>query len=260
MIKVDNVCFYAKNKMILENISFSVNSGECIALTGPNGAGKTTLMKILNGFIKADTGNVTLYNKNILEYKKREKAKLISYVPQNSYTFMSDFTALEYTSAGRYPFTSFFNTLTKDDMDKVYYYMNITNTYHLKDINISKLSGGEMQRVNIAAALSQEAKIMMMDEPASFLDPKTKHDIYSLLDKLNRDEKITLIIITHDINYAAMLNSKFLCLKNGKIFKFENKDKVISDKIFNELYNMDFEYINYNNTVKIEPKWKKILR
>lgn len=254
MINVDNVSFYAKNKEILKNISFSVESGECIALTGPNGAGKTTLMKILNGFIKADSGAVLLYNKNILEYKKREKAKLISYVPQNSYTFMSDFTALEYTSAGRYPFSSFFNTLTKEDMEKVYYYMNITNTYHLKDVNISKLSGGEMQRINIAAALAQEAKIMMMDEPASFLDPKTKHDIYTLLDNINRKEKITLIIITHDINYASMLNSKFLCLKNGEIFKFDHKDNIVNNKIFNELYDMDFEYINYNNTIKVEPK------
>lgn len=253
MLKVSNLSYIVQNKTILDNVSFEILEKEIIAIVGPNGAGKTTILKAINSFIKPTSGNIYLYDKDINSYSRKEKAKLISYVPQNFQMSMTDFTVAEYVATGRYPYLDYFGNLTKEDHDKINHYMEITNIAKFKDTNISKLSGGEMQRVNIATALAQEAKIMFLDEPASFLDPKTKDDIHNLLLNINKEEKTTIVMVTHDINYAIMSNAKFLCLQNGNIKHFTHRDEIYKDKLFDSLFNMNFSYIPYKDSFAILP-------
>ncbi len=254
MIKAENISYTVNNNRILQNISFTVNTSDMVSIIGPNGAGKSTLANIINGIIKIKNGNIMLYNKNIYLYNKKDKAKLISYVPQDYSFSVADFTAYEYTATGRYPYLDYFGTLMDEDKEKIKYYMELTNTYHLKNRHISTLSGGERQRVNIAAALTQEAEIIILDEPASFLDPKTKYDINNLLIKLNHENKYTIIMITHDLNYALAAHSKFMCIKNGSLLAFENTENMVKNKIFDELYDMEFTYIHHPDKEIIIPK------
>ncbi len=254
MIKAENITYSINNNIILDNISFNINPSEMVSIIGPNGAGKSTLANIITGIIKIKEGSIYLYDKDIYEYSKKDKAKLISYVPQDYSFSVADFTAYEYTATGRYPYLDYFGTLLKEDREKIEYYMQLTNTYHLKDRHISTLSGGERQRVSIAAALTQEAEIIILDEVASFLDPKTKYDINNLLITLNRNNKYTIIMITHDLNYALSAKSKFLCIKNGRMTAFESSQDMIEKKIFNDLFDMEFTYIHHENKEVIIPK------
>lgn len=254
MLKINNLSYSVKNKEILKDISFSAGSGGLISVIGPNGAGKTTMLKIIDGIETASGGNVELFNKDIKAYSKKDLAKLISYVPQIYNAVITDFTAEEIVAAGRYPYLDYFGGLGKEDKEIVNRIMNITDTAVFKDAPVSSLSGGERQRVYIAAALAQEAGIMLLDEPTAFLDPKAKYDINALLAKLNKSENITIITVTHDLNYAVELNSRFLCLKNGSLFAFKETADMIKERVFDSLYDMPFDYVFHNSKIAVMPK------
>ena len=254
MIKVNNISYSIKNNNIIHNISLNIKPGQMISIIGPNGAGKSTLANIIAGIIKPDKGNVTIYDKNILKINKKEKAKLISYVPQQVSFSVSDFTVEDFVATGRYPYLDYFGTITKEHLDKIHYYMNLTNIYHLKERHISTLSGGERQKVNIAAALAQEAEFMLLDEISSFLDPKAKYEINNLLVKLNQENKYSIILITHDLNYALAVNSSFICIKKGKLFAYAESNEMVEKNIFSSLFDMEFIYLKENQRTVIVPK------
>ena len=254
MIKVNNISYSIKNNDIIHNISLNIKPGQMISIIGPNGAGKSTLANIIAGIMKPDKGNVTIYDKNILKINKKEKAKLISYVPQQVSFSVSDFTVEDFVATGRYPYLDYFGTITKEHLDKIHYYMNLTNIYHLKERHISTLSGGERQKVNIAAALAQEAEFILLDEISSFLDPKAKYEINNLLVKLNQENKYSIILITHDLNYALAVNSSFICIKKGKLFAYAESNEMVEKNIFSSLFDMEFIYLKENQRTVIVPK------
>lgn len=253
MIKVNNISYRIKNNDIISNISLNIKQGQMVSIIGPNGAGKSTLANIITGIIKPDNGNVTIYDKNILKINKKEKAKLISYVPQQVNYSVADFTVEDFVAAGRYPYLDYFGTITKEHLDKIHYYMSLTNIYNLKERHISTLSGGERQKVNIAAALAQEAEFILLDEISSFLDPKAKYEINKLLINLNKEKKYSIILITHDLNYAISADSLFICLKNGSLFAYENTENMINNDIFSHLYDIKFTYLKHENNIAIIP-------
>lgn len=254
MIKASDISYIINNNKILDNITFTIKQGEMVSIIGPNGAGKSTLANIIMGILKSSSGTITLYNKNIHSYSKKDKAKLISYVPQDYSFSVSDFTVEEFVSSGRYPYLDYFGTITQYHLEKIHYYMNMTNVYHLKNRNISSLSGGERQKVSIAAALAQEAEFILLDEISSFLDPKTKHEINNLLIKLNVENNYTVIMVTHDLNYALAANSSFICIKNGKLFSRVNTLELVNNNILSKLFEIDFIYLNHDNRVVTFPK------
>lgn len=254
MIKVNNISYRIKNNDIISNISLNIKQGQMVSIIGPNGAGKSTLANIITGIIKPDNGNVTIYDKNILKINKKEKAKLISYVPQQVNYSVADFTVEDFVAAGRYPYLDYFGTITKEHLDKIHYYMSLTNIYNLKERHISTLSGGERQKVNIAAALAQEAEFILLDEISSFLDPTAKYEINNLLVKLNQKNKYSIILITHDLNYALAVNSSFICIKNGKLFSCAESNEMVEKNIFSSLFDMEFIYLKENQRTVIVPK------
>lgn len=254
MISVENISYTIKNKKIIDDISLTINHGDMVCIIGPNGAGKSTLVKLMAGILKENSGNINVYNKNIHLYKKKDRAKLISYVPQEYNFSVADLTVEEFTATGRYPYLDYFGTITKEQQEKIDYYLNITNIYNLKDRHISTLSGGEKQRVLIAAALAQEAEFIILDEVSSNLDPKTKHDINNLLINLNKEKHYSIIMVSHDLNYCLEAKAKFLCIKNGRLHAFKTYKEIFEEKIFDSLFNMEFSYIKYENKEVIIPK------
>lgn len=254
MIKVSSITYKIKNNVILNDISLDIKKGDFISIIGPNGAGKSTLANIIAGIAKPDSGFVTINNENIYNISKKRKAQIISYVPQGYNFSVADFTAEEFTATGRYPYLDYFGTLTKEHMEKVHYYMNLTNIYHLKDRHISTLSGGQYQKVNIAAALAQEAEYILLDEITSFLDQKAKYEINNLLLKLNQENNYSIIQISHDLNYALNANSLFLCIKNGKLFAKASAQEMVNDDIFTSLFDMEFLYMTQNSKIAVVPK------
>ena len=167
-IEARNVSFGYENRLVLTDISFSIGSGELVALIGPNGSGKTTLLKTLLGFLPAKNGQVSLQDRPLRAYPVKERAKTIAYVSQQpALTF--PLTSYELVSLGRYPHASRFN-FSSADAAAVESALEQTDSGHLKERYFGTLSGGEKQKILIARALAQSARILLLDEPTLHLD------------------------------------------------------------------------------------------
>lgn len=199
---VKNVSFKANSQQILSNVSFEVFKGQYIAIIGPNGGGKTTLIRLLLGLEKPSSGEIKLYGKKIKNFKTWDK---IGYVPQRASHVDENFPATveDIVKMGRTSKRSIFSRFNKEDRDSVKDAMIKMDVLDLKDKMVGKLSGGQRQRVMIARALSSKPDILILDEPNTGVDMVSQKRFYALLSKLNKDENITILFITHDIGVIA---------------------------------------------------------
>ena len=239
VIEIKDYSFSIGGADILKNISLDVFEGEYLSIIGPNGAGKSTLLKCLIRIYTGGKGVIRLYGKLLSEYGQKELARLISYVPQSDGRNL-DFTVYEFVLMGRYPYLSPFSSVKSSDKSAVDDALKLTETARLSDRSINTLSGGEKQNVMIAAAIAQGAKILLLDEPTTFLDPKHQSDINRTLKRVNRASGITIISVTHDINSAAMISDRMTVLKNGRSefsgVPSELMDNTVLEKVYNNVF------------------------
>ncbi|MFK5938863.1 MAG: metal ABC transporter ATP-binding protein [Sulfurimonas sp.] len=219
---VKNVNFQANEQQILSNVSLEVFNGQYIALIGPNGGGKTTLVRLLLGLEKPSSGEIKLYGKKIHSFKEWRK---IGYVPQRASHVDENFpaTVQDIVNMGRISKRSLFSRESKEDKDAVEDAMIKMDVLDLKDKMIGKLSGGQRQRVMIARALASNPEILILDEPNTGVDMVSQKRFYALLAKLNKEENITILFITHDIGVIAddigrmfTVNQKVVVCNNPK--------------------------------------------
>jgi ABC-type cobalamin/Fe3+-siderophores transport systems, ATPase components len=226
IINLNNVEFgYGKLK-VLRNIDLSVEEGQFLSIIGPNGAGKSTLLKVINNIYENYEGSIFIYGKNAKDYKRKELARIISFVPQD--TFLDfEFSIEELVFMGRYPFQKRFQNDAKYDYDISYRAMALTNTLEIKDRLITQISGGERQRALIAKALAQDPKIILLDEPTSHLDINHQIEVLELLKELNLKQNLTIISVLHDLNLASRYSDKLVLLKDGQILKSGSVEEVL---------------------------------
>lgn len=237
-IEVNNVSFSYSGQTVLDNISFSVNSGEYLGIIGPNGGGKTTLIKIILGLLKPNTGTVRIFGQNIEEFKEKS---LIGYVPQRISQVVSQFpaTVKEVIETGRTARVGLFKKYTKNDKQAIEKAMEITGVAHLKHRLIEDLSGGERQRVFIARALAAEPKILILDEPSAGVDLASQKQFYAFIKSLNQKFELTIIFISHDIDVVAHEVKILLCLNKNLVchglpeefLKGEHMEKLYGKKV-----------------------------
>ena len=215
-IEVSNVSYSYNGQLVLNNISFSVNTGEYLGIIGPNGGGKTTLIKIILGLLKSDTGTVRIFGQDIKEFKERS---LIGYVPQRISQVASQFpaTVKEVLETGRTARIGLFKRHIRDDERAVKKAMEVAGVAHLRDRLIEDLSGGERQRVFIARALSAEPKILILDEPSVGVDLASQEQFYTFIQNLNQEFGLTIIFISHDIDVVAHEVKNLLCLNKNLV-------------------------------------------
>jgi len=247
ILEIEDYSFTISKKNILKNISFTVLEGEYLSIIGPNGAGKTTLLKCLDRIYTGGDGTLKLYDKTLNTYNQRNLAKFMSYVPQADSRFFP-FTVHEFVIMGRYPHLSPFSSIKKTDEDLIHKVLSLTGTAEFADRYLNTLSGGERQKVFIAGALVQEAKILLLDEPTTFLDPKHQVEIYNLLRRLNREYGITIISVTHDINSAVQWSDRILALKEGTIAFYGRAEDVMNNKILKRIYKKPFLFVKHPQT------------
>ncbi len=199
---VKNLNFIVNGQKILSNISLEIFKSEYIAIIGPNGGGKTTLVRILLGLDKPTSGEVKLYGKKMSEFKRWDK---IGYVPQRASLVDTSFPATveDIVNMGRTSKRALFSKKSKEDIQAVESAMIKMDVLHLKDRMVGDLSGGQRQRVMIARALASKPEILILDEPNTGVDVVSQKRFYTLLKKLNKEEKITVVFITHDIGVIA---------------------------------------------------------
>jgi iron complex transport system ATP-binding protein len=236
----------SKNK-ILSSVSLNIYEGEYLSIIGPNGAGKTTLLKCLMRIFTGIQGTVLLKGTPIENLSQKNIARHISYVPQSNGRFFP-FTVEEFVMMARYPHLSPFTSINLKDKTAVHDALTLTNTSRFAERQMDTLSGGEKQAVFIAAALAQGSKILLLDEPTTFLDPKHEADIYKILKRINRDFNRTVVSVTHDINSAVLQSDRIAILKNGKIIFCGTPGDVMNNNILQQAYEKSFTFIEYPGT------------
>ena len=226
-VKLSKIRFgYSPQNPVLKDVGFSADEGEFIFLIGVNGSGKSTLLKIIAGFLHPQSGEAEIEGKNLNAYNHRELAELLAYVPQN-YLPTFPYTVYEFVATGRTPYLNFYGKLKKRDKEIVERNLELIGAEKIANKEITKISGGEFRRVLIARALTQEPKILLLDEISAFLDIEHQISIFEFLSELNRNEKITIISVSHDLNLAGMFAQNIVLLSNG--FAEKNpKEKILT--------------------------------
>jgi len=246
ILEIKNLYYTINNKKILDNISFDISSGDFISVLGPNGAGKTTLIKNITNIIHYNSGLILLNNKDIKKYRKKEFSKNVAYIPQ-SINIDYNFSVKDIVLMGRLPYLKLFEEYTDKNYEICEKIMKELHIFEFRDRSILTLSGGEQQRVFIARALAQNSNILVLDEPISELDIGNQINTMTLLKKLNKEKKITIITVLHDINIALNFTSKCLLLKKGKIIEYDFTEKVLNQENVKSIFNIDMNFMCHNN-------------
>ncbi len=211
----DTVTVSAGKKKILNNLSCTVRENDFLVIIGPNGAGKTTLLRVLCGLLPAASGTVHILGRPLSAYSRRKLAATVALVPQNMSLEFS-FTVAETVLMGRAPHLGLLEQERSEDFAIAGEAMRFTQIDHLADRRLDQLSGGERQRVMIARAISQQPRIMLLDEPTAALDPAHQLVVMQLMQRLRKEENITVIMVSHDLNLAALFGSSILLIQDGK--------------------------------------------
>lgn len=205
------------SREVLQSIDLDLNAGEIIALLGPNGSGKSTLLAAAGGIGRKDRGSVFLLGDDLAGLPRREVAKRVAVVPQQTGFFMP-FTVMETVLMGRFPASGRFARLSPADADMARSALEKVDLSSFEEMLVTDLSGGEAQRVTIARALAQDASVLLLDEPVSALDPRHAMGVFRLLGEL-REKGKGIIVALHDINYALRFADRIFFLKDGVLFE-----------------------------------------
>ncbi len=234
---VASLSLQINSQVILDSLSLKIFSGEYDAIIGPNGGGKTTLIRLLLGLEKPTSGMIKIFGKNIDEFKEWHK---IGYVPQRASHVDAAFpaTVLDVVKMGRTAKIGFFARYSAEDAACEEYAMKKMDVLDIKDKMIGTLSGGQRQRVMIARALASKPEVLILDEPNTGVDVVSQQRFYELLRKLNRDEKLTIVFITHDIGVIAD-DIQRLFTVNRKLLTCNNPKEAISCEDMSRLYGVD---------------------
>lgn len=218
LLKVSGLYGGYCKETVINDISFGINESDFIGVIGPNGSGKSTLLRLMSRALTPQKGNVLLEGKDILKIGLKDFCRKAAFVSQDTAVNFS-FTVLEIALMGRIPYLKRIQPETKQDFSIAENALRLTDTLHLKQKQIDELSAGERQRVIIAKALAQEPVILFLDEPTSHLDIGHQIQILDLLKRLNREKKLTIIMVLHDLNLASEYCNRIVLLNEGKIFK-----------------------------------------
>ncbi|MGD9419746.1 MAG: ABC transporter ATP-binding protein [Verrucomicrobiota bacterium JB025] len=241
-IQISKLSLSLSGKAILRDVSLDVRAGEFVSIIGPNGAGKTSLVKCVSRIHQDWSGEVRINGRDLRHCSQKELARQLSYVPQAEGRRLP-FTAFEFVLMGRYPHLSPFSSVTAADKELVREMMALAGVEGFADRSLESLSGGERQMVFIAAALAQGGSMLLLDEPASFLDYKHQMQVMELTGKLHRDQGLTIVCVSHDVNAACAQSDRVLAMKHGEVEFVGTPAEVLEEGRLEELYETTFDRI-----------------
>ena len=233
IIELENVCFsYNVNDYVIKDVSLQIHKGDYVGIIGPNGGGKSTLLKLMLGLLTPEKGVVKLFDTPLQNFRDWSK---IGYVPQRTHFDMNfPVSVQEVVAMGRYGKRGLFHFPNKEDQEKTLQALRQVDMLDYKDRQISELSGGQQQRVFIARALVTEPEVIFLDEPTVGVDVKTQQQFYNLLRKLNRELKLTLVLVSHELDVVAHESTE-LGYINRTLEYYGNPDEFLKGKYFHEL-------------------------
>ena len=225
-------------KAVVDSVSFEIPKGKVISLIGPNGAGKSTVMGMISRLIAQDTGLVSFDGKDISKWKSKELAKRLAILTQTNNIQMK-LTVRELVAFGRFPYSG--GRLTEEDevlIDKAIRYMELEE---FEDRFIDELSGGQRQRAYIAMVIAQDTEYVLLDEPTNNLDIYHATNMMKIVRRLCDELGKTVVLVLHEINYAAFYSDYICAFVGGKIAKFGTVNEVMTKENLSEIYRVYFE-------------------
>jgi len=229
---------FANRPDFLGPVSMAVVGGACWAVVGPNGAGKSTLLRLMAGLHEPGGGDVRLLDRSLSSWTVRDRARKMALVTQRVASDL-DLTARELVLMGRYPHRSFGLFETSVDRAVVERAMAVTETDAFADRKMATLSGGEAQRVHIAAALAQEPSVLLLDEPTASLDMKHQLGIFELLRDRAEQDGLAIVVVTHDVNLAGRYCSDVLVLRDGRVAATGKPGDVLTPGTLAKVFEVD---------------------
>lgn len=228
---------------LIRDINIGINKGEIVTLIGPNGSGKSTILKSITRQLKVVGGNVIFDDTSLLKLPYKELAsKMAVVLTERIRTELM--TCHDIVATGRYPYTGRLGILTQEDERLVEEAMQAVHAQELGNRDFNAISDGQKQRVLLARAICQDPDVIVLDEPTSFLDVKYKLELLSILERMARQKKITVIMSLHEIDLAQKISDKIICVKGETISHYGSPEEVFTEEIIRELYGINNGYFD----------------
>ena len=239
MLRADHLSFRygAAGPEVLTDVTADFPKGTIVGILGPNGSGKTTLLRLLSGTRRPTQGAVFLDGTSLANLSRRSVAQRMAVVPQET-QLAFEYTVLEMVLMARHPHLGLFELEKPHDFAIVHDALRATGTEDLEDRRFSTLSGGEKQRVVIAAALAQSSEILLLDEPTASLDLGYQLEVAALVTRLNRERGVTIVVSTHDLNFAATICGELVMLRDGHVIAAGETARVLTSQNVERLYDV----------------------
>lgn len=238
VFEIENLSFAYDKHEVLNNLNLSFHEGIVTTMIGPNGCGKSTLLQLMTKNLKPAGGKILLQGEDIAQIRQKQFAQLVAVVHQYN-TASPDLTVEKLVSYGRIPYHKMGVPFDKaKDMERIEWALEITNTTKHKDKTVSQLSGGQKQRVWIAMALAQDAKVLLLDEPTTYLDIRYQLQILRLIRRLNEEYGFTIIMVLHDVNQSLYYSDEIVALKSGKCIAQGSPQQILTGELIQKVYDV----------------------
>lgn len=225
-------------KKVVNEITLTIPKGKVTSLIGPNGAGKSTVMGMISRLLERDSGNIEFHGQDLKQWNSRELAKKLAILTQSNAIQMK-LTVKELVAFGRFPYSrSQLNAQDERMIDQAITYMELKE---FEDRFIDELSGGQRQRAYIAMVIAQDTEYILLDEPTNNLDIYHATNLMKMVRRLCDELGKTIIMVLHEINYAAFYSDYICAFKDGKVAKFGTVEEVMKKEILSDIYQVDFE-------------------
>lgn len=228
---------------VLQDITLPIQKESCWGIVGPNGAGKSTFLKCLNRLLDTFEGTVLLEGRDTRNLSRKALARRIAYVPQAGSEEPPPFTVKEFVLMARYPYMNAFRSYQAEDQSAVRNAMARADVTDLAERPLNGLSGGERQKVYIAAALAQETDILLLDEPTTFLDYRHQAEVLALIRQINQAGGATVLAVMHDVNAALQVADHVLALKDGRQVLSGGRDLLCDPGNLAAIFDMPFRVL-----------------
>lgn len=234
----DDLAVGYSKKIVLDGVNISAEKGKIVTLIGPNGAGKSTLLKTAAKLLPPVSGAVYIDGRDVSAISGGELAKKLSLlVTERVAPELA--TCKNVVEFGRYPYTGQMGILSEHDKKIIDEAMEITNSKGLSDALFSRVSDGQKQRVMLARAICQEPEILILDEPAAYLDIRYKIEVLNILKRLASEKNIAIIMSLHELDMARKISDTVVCVKDGKVWRVGNAEEIFRDGCIAELYEIE---------------------
>lgn len=234
-LKTQNLAVGYDKKILIQDLNLQVKEGEIVTLIGPNGSGKSTILKTITRQLERIDGAIFLEEKEYKKYPNHELAKCMSMV-MTQRIHPELMTCEEVVESGRYPYTGKMGQLLDDDKKKVEEAFEMVEAKELKQQLFAKISDGQRQRIMLARAICQEPKLLILDEPTSFLDIQYKLELIGIIKRLAKEKKVAILMSLHELDLAERVSDLLVCVRDKKIDRIAKPYELVSDQYINDLF------------------------